>query len=425
LNAATRFSAILEGRRSISAYPEHKVRRVAQITTEVTGAIERIDAVKTGFAMADFGAWGPVIEREEERSELKYPLSYAQKGEVGAIFSPIRDGDVYPELAPIPDDPRILSNHIKSLGYFLKADAVGICELPQWAVYARDVERDPIVCDHKYAIVIISQWGYETTKASTGDDWISDSESWLSYNESAHIACTMASYIRRLGYPARGHLQTGNEHVPGYDVILTPLLVLAGLGELSRPGWALHPYLGGRFKASVVTTDLPLLPDKPIDFGLQAFCRTCKRCARHCPSRSISDADHKIDDYGYGGYRSYEFDWERCTKYRLMNQNGAYCGVCVKVCPWNKPKAWWHDIVRRSVRSAPRLDPLWVKLDEWLGYGKAHPELKWWFDLEEVDGHMRIPPRSPDNAFWQTEGTPTDEWKKLRADTTTEPRMRS
>jgi len=93
---------------------------------------------------------------------------------------------------------------------------------------------------------------------------------------------------------------------------------------------------------------------------------------------------------------------ERCTKYRLMNQNGAYCGRCVKVCPWNKPKGLCHDFVRRTIRSTPRLNPMWVKLDEWWGYGKQHPALKWWFDLEEAGGHHRIPPRSPDNALWRT-----------------------
>jgi hypothetical protein len=81
---------------------------------------------------------------------------------VGLALQPIRDGEVYPEKAPIPDDPRIPSNHLKSLGSFLSADIVGICELPPWTVYSRDLWRDPIVCDHKYAILLVSQWDYET-----------------------------------------------------------------------------------------------------------------------------------------------------------------------------------------------------------------------------------------------------------------------
>jgi hypothetical protein len=31
------------------------------------------------------------------------------------------------EKAPLPDDPHILTRHIKSLAYFLGADMVGVC----------------------------------------------------------------------------------------------------------------------------------------------------------------------------------------------------------------------------------------------------------------------------------------------------------
>ena len=101
----------------------------------------------------------------------------------------------------------------------------------------------------------------------------------MSYSASGFIACILADYIRRLGYPARAH------HARNYQVVLPPILLWAGLGEMSRIGdCVLHPFLGPRFKAAVVTTDLPLLPDKPIDFGLQDFCSKCKKCARECPS---------------------------------------------------------------------------------------------------------------------------------------------
>jgi len=32
-----------------------------------------------------------------------------------------------------------------------------------------------------------------------------------------------------------------------------------------------------------------------------------------------------------------------------------------------------------------------VWADDILGYGKSKPEAKWWFDLEDVDGILRIP----------------------------------
>jgi reductive dehalogenase len=186
-------------------------------------------------------------------------------------------------------------------------------------------------------------------------------------------------------------------------MLVTPLVVLAGLGELGRGSWAIHPVLGGRFKASVVSTDLPLRPDKPIDFGLQKFCRVCKRCAEACPSRSIPESDLLVE---VNGHLAYDCDLERCTKYRVMNQNGVSCGTCVKVCPWTKPEGWTHDLVRWAIRKTPAFDAAWVKLDRLWGYGKQDLDYKWWFDLEEDNGTHRIPPRSRDNGLWAIEEPP-------------------
>jgi reductive dehalogenase len=386
---------ILLGRKSLGKYPMHKVRRVDAITTEVVGEIQRVDHTQTGFELAASGAYGERCQAEFERSSTKFPLGYALAEFVGSIFSPYRSGPVAPEKAPLPDDRAIRTEHVRSLGHFLGADLVGVCELPQWTLYSRDAERDPIVCDHKYAIVLASEWGYKTTSASLGDDWISDSCSFVCYDRTAHLAVAMAAYLRRLGYQAMANFDTGDGK-PTFDMPVTPLAVLSGLGELGRAGWALNPFIGGRFKCSVVTTDLELKPDKPIDVGVQEFCKVCKKCAIDCPARAISAADQQVV---HNGILRYDFDAERCTKYRIMNQNGAYCGRCVKVCPWTKPEGLTHDLVRATIRATPRLNRALVKFDDWLGYGKQDVRFKWWFDLEEVGGRHRIPKRSPDNDY--------------------------
>ena len=73
--------------------------------------------------------------------------------------------------------------------------------------------------------------------------------SFMSYSASGFIACILADYIRRLGYPARAH------HARNYQIVLPPILLWAGLGEMSRIGdCVLHPFMGPRFKAAVVTT---------------------------------------------------------------------------------------------------------------------------------------------------------------------------
>jgi reductive dehalogenase len=203
--------------------------------------------------------------------------------------------------------------------------------------------------------------------------------SFLSYSTSGFIACILADYIRKLGYPARAH------HALNYQVVVPPILLWAGLGEMCRIGdVVLNPFLGPRFKAAVVTTDLPLAIDKPIDFGLQDFCKKCAKCAEHCPGNSISDGDKVM----HNGYEKWDTDVKRCTSLRVTNPNGAGCGTCIKVCPWNKPNTLFHKSINWMLRKFPIFRSPAVVLDDLFGYGKPKPELKWWLDLEKADGVM-------------------------------------
>ena len=57
---------------------------------------------------------------------------------------PLQDGEVAKEKAPIPNDPEILTNNIKSLGYFLDADVIGITEEKTYTWYSHDKEGKEI-----------------------------------------------------------------------------------------------------------------------------------------------------------------------------------------------------------------------------------------------------------------------------------------
>lgn len=326
------------------------------------------------------GDYGPVAQRERMRFVPKYPLG-ASFARMTMAMAPHLDGEVAATRAPLPDAPKLLSEHIKSLGYFLRADIVGICELPQYAVYSHNMMGKPIDLNHKYAIVLVVDQDYDTMAGSTGDDWISGSQSFIGYSNAALISCIMADYIRRLGYPARAH------NAAGYQVIVPPLLMLAGIGEMSRAGIVLNPFLGTRFKASVVTTDLPLEVDKPVDFGLQEFCEKCLKCAVECHSNAIPKGGKVIQN----GYETWHFDAGQCSRFRIGNPHGSACGRCIKVCPYNKPKGWTHDAVRWFIKNTPFLDSFIAKMDDVWGYGKAEEKYKWWFDLEEVEGVLKIP----------------------------------
>lgn len=371
------------GKIYVDPFPVEKLKRVDRPTTLIMeDKVQRVDERESGFNKAARGIYGPQLQKERYRFVRKHPLS-------GALVSmqdhlkTLVDGPLAPEKAPLPDDPEMMSVHIKEVAYFLRADLVGICKLPPYAVYSHSMETgEPIELNYKYAIAIVVDQDWKTAEASNGHDWISNSMSFRAYSASGFIACILADYIRRLGYPARAH------HARNYQVVVPPILLWAGIGEMCRIGdIVLNPFLGPRFKAAVVTTDLPLSPDKPIDFGLQDFCQKCKKCARECPSGAISFGDKVI----YNGYERWPLDVEKCTAMRVGNKRGAGCGTCIKVCPWNKPYTPFHRAIGWLMRHSSIARSLAIWGDDLMGYGKPHYENKWWFDLEEVDGILRIP----------------------------------
>jgi len=376
---------MLEGKAQngqLGPYPLERLKRVDKPTTYIGSNVQRVSERDAGFLKAGRGEYGPRLKAEASRFVSKEPVAAALAQMVRNLrdMTPV---DVYPKLAPIPKDPAAQSRHIKGLGYFLRADCIGICELPQYAVYSSDRDEHPIELDHKYAIVFLIDQGWRTFNGALGSDWISAAQSMKSYSTSGFIATMVSNYIRRLGYDAEPQF-SGH-----YKVVMPPLVLLSGLGEMSRFGnTVINPFLGPRFKASAVTTNLPLEPDRPVDFGLQHYCRVCKKCARECPSQSISHSDEMII---YNDYETYELDVKGCSRMRVGNPAGASCGRCIRVCPWNKPYEGIHKAVEWTLERVALSHRFSVWMDDLMGYGRQNVEDKWWYDLEEIDGIFQVP----------------------------------
>jgi len=375
-------------------YPVHTLKRVDRPTTLILDdQVKRVDERESGFMRAGRGDFGPRLKKEYYRFVQKHPLSNALVN-MGFHLRKVVDGQTASKVAPLVDDPVWMAGHIKETAYFLRADLVGICKLPPYAVYSHSAWKGgyEVELNHRYAIAILVDQDTRTEMAFNGRDWISNSMSFMSYTASGFIACILADYIRQLGYPARAH------HALNYHVVLPPILLWAGLGEMCRIGdIVLNPFLGPRFKAAVVTTDLPLAVDKPIDFGLQDFCSKCGKCARECPSGAISHGDKGM----HNGYEKWPNDVEKCTAMRVGNKYGAGCGTCIKVCPWSKPYTYFHRAVNWTMRHVPMARWFGIWGDDLMGYGKPDPRRKWWLDHEEVDGELRIPPSPADKSDHQ------------------------
>jgi reductive dehalogenase len=229
------------------------------------------------------------------------------------------------------------------VGYFLKADVMGTCRVPQSAYYSHDKQGNPIDVTYENAIVIVVRKEWNAMYASTGHDWIGDPISFQVYQHLGLVAETIANYVRQLGWDASA--QYGPSFVNRYSVLMPPLLLAAGIGEVSLAGIILNPFLGLGFKAAAILTNMPLIPDKPIDFGLQSFCERCRICGENCPSKAISMGDKVM----YNGYETRKLGAKRCASFNFTNKKGTMCNRCVKSCPWTSPPTWPYNLARAAV----------------------------------------------------------------------------
>ena len=371
--------SVLHNHRSAGPFAMERITQVDQPTNRITDAVQRIDLRNIAYDLARRGEYGRAVQKGVQKSlPGKYPLSAAQKDIMDHLALVGLNGTAG-AVAPIPDEPEVLTRHVKALGYFFKADIMGACTVPQSAYYSHDKQGVPIEVKYENAIVLVMGKDWNAMRASTGSDWIGDPISFQAYQHLGLVAETIANYIKRLGWDASA--QYGPSFVDKYSVLMPPLLLRAGIGEVSRAGIILNPYLGLGYKAAAILTNMPIVPDKPIDFGLQRFCRDCRICAENCPSRAISTGDKEM----YNGYETWKLDTRRCASFNFTNKKGTMCNRCVKSCPWTRPPTWPNNLVRSMVTRSRLAQQISIRGAHLLGTGKDHPEDKWWFDLEYID----------------------------------------
>jgi len=369
----------------LSAYPMEQVKRVERPTTLIIDdEVPRVPKRAAFFQRALHGDLGDKAKKERTRFAFKTPYAFALLQLIRSMVKH-QDGDVARTMSPGFADPAANSRAIKSLSYCLGSDLTGICEIPRYAWFSHREDGSEIRPYHRYAVVMLIDQGYDTMEGASGDDWISGPQSMRGYLRGAEIAGVMAEFLRANGVSARPQTNADS------DVLHIPLILWAGLGELSRIGeLVLNPFVGPRFKSVVLTTDLPLEVDKPIDFGLQAFCGGCLKCARECPCDAIPFGGKVM----FNGYEMWKPDVERCTRYRVTNPKGAACGRCMKTCPINKVVDADGAVLTRlgswlgvnAMWLKPLMVPIATCVDDWLGNGRRNPAKKWWFDHELVDG---------------------------------------
>jgi len=368
---------LLKRKIKVGSLPKGPVKYRDRPTTTITDSVQRVDARDTAYGLAKRGEYGTAVQKGVKNSlPGKYPLSAAQKDVLDHLS--LIKGSTAAEIAPILQDPQVLTNHMKAVGYFLKADLMAACKVPESAYYSYDRQGNKVDPKYENAIIIVMRKEWHAVKASSGFDYMGDPISFQAYQHLGMVSETIANYIQRLGWEASP--QYGPSFVDKYAVLLPPLLLAAGVGEVSRIGIILNPFLGVSFKAAAVLTNMPIVPDKPIDFNLQNFCQNCKICAENCPSKAISMGEKVM----YNGYETWKLDTRRCASFNFTNKHGTMCNRCVKSCPWSNPTTWGHNLVRKLVMRSYISHPIAIRAAYLLESGKGHPDKKWWFDMEYV-----------------------------------------
>ncbi len=142
------------------------------------------------------------------------------------------------------------------------------------------------------------------------------------YRTEGAAALELAAYINSIGYHAQ--IQSPTDNTGPY----IPMFVEAGLGQLGACGYLLTPSEGSRCRLIMITTDANVSYDKPVDYGIHAFCQVCQVCVNRCPGRALMR-----DKIWWRGLEKNKLYFKRC---RPIMARYLGCGICMKVCPIQK-----------------------------------------------------------------------------------------
>ncbi|MGF1473384.1 MAG: 4Fe-4S dicluster domain-containing protein [Rubrobacteraceae bacterium] len=228
-----------------------------------------------------------------------------------------RVGAVARERQPVTD-PVEMSEKIKATAKECGAALVGITE-PTDEMFFEEFDQS-----YKYAISVAVPMDREEMSYTPSER--SHLEVFRIYREVGQVAINLAAQIRALGYPARACTNI----VPDAEEVLhIPVAVKAGLGELGKHNSMITKDHGANVRLATVLTDLPLVPDEPIDIGVNDFCMSCQICTTNCPPQAIFEEKQMVR-----GEERWFVNFDRCVPYFSSNET---CGICIEVCPWSEP----------------------------------------------------------------------------------------
>ena len=351
-------------------------REVEQPTYKVVGEIGRVDQRDTMQARqaihdVESPEYKDYYRRHPERKRMDDKLranmeksvkNHFKKDPFGACFMPNvfttryilglpemiepgREGTPLWEILETDStktDPEELTERIKSFARFLGISKVRVTRLrKEWVYthYAHPYNPYPYgrpVDDMDYEYVICLAMRQNLAVVRSADKYVFSIEAGWRYSLTSLISITLANLIRSWGFRARPLTPENSPY------LVVPTFIEAGMGEQGRMGICVTKEFGTNFRPGGVATDMPMMIDKPVDFGLQDFCDKCKVCLDACPSHAVP----KERTVQRGIYR-WQVNDPNCRAY-WATLGGHACAICQAACPWNFESTPFHDLVREA-----------------------------------------------------------------------------
>lgn len=313
----------------IKAYFQSKMPAISGNTVNGEGETEVRQASPFFWHKPDMHAFG----------ELQHAVTeYQQRSEkIRGAFNPRAD------RGPKPIDQAELSTTnatrsaeqwqsvIKEFALDNESDLVGIAPLDPLWVYEGYQINDPwiivvgVSMDHEKLAQVPPTFENPTSAVEVGDK----------YNKAARACRKLTNYILSKGYSAKAYQ---GPYASALNMI--PAALAAGFGELGKHGSIINRQFGSNFRLSAVSTDMPLVADKPDEFGADDFCINCQVCRKACPPDAIHDEKVLVR-----GVNKWYVDFDKCIPFF---GEALGCAACIASCPWSTPER------------APRLAEKWA-----------------------------------------------------------------
>ncbi len=311
-------------------------------------------------------------------------------------WNAVKVSNTWYKRKPDETDIDVLTAQAKLAARLYGADLVGMAELDRNFVYShiaknrfkfrKDINRKEInfkdieypeenekelIIPNSVNNAIVMGIGNSRELLQTAPSAMTHASGSIGYTRQSVATLSLCEYIRSLGYVAIPCSNT--------TVLQTPMGIAAGLGQAGRLGTLITPEFGPNLKVFTVLTNMPVRHDKPIDFGVTEFCETCKKCARECPSKTITEGPRSYTartKCSQDGVLKWQNDYMKCLEYWV--EGGTNCSLCLSVCPYTKGAAWIHDVIGVTIDKLRFLDPVMLGLDDAFGYGKRRDEKDVW-----------------------------------------------